>query len=60
MKGGLTPEQAKSAFNQNMMSGGVLNQGAKEFAQEHRRRWLVSAYEAGDVVIHNSYMVSWK
>lgn len=42
------------------MAGGVLTQGAKEFAEEHQRRWLVSAYEAGDVVIHNSYMVSWK
>lgn len=41
-----------------MMAGGVLTQGAKEFAEQHQRRWLVSAYEAGDVVIHNSYMVS--
>lgn len=57
MKSGLTSEQAKSAFNQNMMSGGVLTQGAKAFAEQHQGRWLVSAYEAGDAVIHNSYMV---
>lgn len=58
IKAGLTPEEARSAFNQNMMSGGVLTQGAKEFSEQHQRRWLVSAYEAGDVVIHTSYMVS--
>lgn len=41
-----------------MISGSVLTQSAKESAEEHQRRWLVSAYEAEDVVIYNSYMVS--
>ncbi|KAM0549080.1 hypothetical protein ACHAPJ_009655 [Fusarium lateritium] len=54
---GMTDEQARFAFNQNMMSGGVLTQGAKAFSAEHQRSWLVSAYEAGDVVLHNAYMV---
>jgi hypothetical protein len=51
-------EEAKNAFNQNMMSGGVLTEGPKAFGEEYHKRWLVSEYEAGDVVIHSSYAVS--
>lgn len=54
---GLTDEQAKSAFNQNMMSTGLLSEKPAEFAQEHNRRWLVSAFEAGDVVLHQPFAV---
>lgn len=39
------------------MSGGLLTQDTKRFGEEHGQRWLVSAYEAGDVVLHNSYTV---
>jgi phytanoyl-CoA hydroxylase len=55
---GLTDEEAKSAFNSNMMSTGLLSERPAEFAREHSRRWLVSAYEAGDVVLHKPHMVS--
>lgn len=55
---GLSDEDAKSAFNQNMMSGGLLADGPAEFSKTHKRRWLVTAYEAGDVVLHNAYAVS--
>lgn len=55
---GLSDEQAKSAYNQNMLGGGLLADGAREFAKQHGRRWLLTAYEAGDVVLHNSYAVS--
>lgn len=55
---GLTEEEAKFAFNSNMMAGGHLASNPKKFGDEHGRRWLVTAYEAGDVVIHDSYMVS--
>lgn len=54
---GLSEEEAKFAFNQNMMSGGVLSQDPKHFSKEYGHRWLVSAYEAGDVVLHSSYAV---
>lgn len=40
------------------MSGGVLSQGSIAFGSEQGKRWLVTAYEVGDVVLHNSYMVS--
>ncbi|KAJ5383061.1 hypothetical protein N7517_000972 [Penicillium concentricum] len=54
---GLTDEEAKSAFNSNMMSTGLLSERPAEFAREHGRRWLVSAYEAGDVVLHKPHMI---
>ncbi|ETN46920.1 uncharacterized protein HMPREF1541_01109 [Cyphellophora europaea CBS 101466] len=54
---GLTAEEAKDAFNRNMMSGGVLAGGAAEFGRRYGRRWLVTEYEAGDVVLHNAYAI---
>lgn len=54
---GLSDEEAKSAFNSNMMATGLLSEFPADFAREHRRRWLVSAYEAGDVVLHKPHMV---
>ncbi|CAG8947112.1 unnamed protein product [Penicillium salamii] len=54
---GMTAEEAKDAFNQNMAAGGVLTDGPREFGLEHNRPWLVSAYEAGDVVLHNAYAI---
>lgn len=54
---GLSDEEARSAFNSNMMSTGLLSEFPAEFAREHGRRWLVSAYEAGDVVLHKPHMV---
>lgn len=54
---GLSDEEARSAFNSNMMSTGLLSEFPADFAREHGRRWLVSAYEAGDVVLHKPHMV---
>lgn len=54
---GLTDEEARSAFNSNMMATGLLSEFPAEFARGHGRRWLVSAYEAGDVVLHKPHMV---
>jgi phytanoyl-CoA hydroxylase len=55
---GLREEEAKSAFNKNMLSSGLLAEGPAEFGLMHNRHWLVSAYDAGDVVLHSPYMVS--
>lgn len=41
-----------------MMATGLLSENPAEFARDHDRRWLVSAYEAGDVVLHDSFAVS--
>ncbi|KAK5173636.1 uncharacterized protein LTR77_002317 [Saxophila tyrrhenica] len=54
---GLSKEEAKSAFNQNMMSTGLLSEGPKEFAERFGRKWLVAEYEAGDVVLHNPFAI---
>ncbi|OCL12191.1 hypothetical protein AOQ84DRAFT_386297 [Glonium stellatum] len=54
---GLTEEEAKNAFNKNMMSTGLLAEGPAEFGKFHNRRWLVSEYEAGDVVLHNPFAI---
>lgn len=55
---GLSDEEAKSAFNKNMLESGVLTEGPAEFGRFHKSRWLVSDYHAGDVVLHTPYAVS--
>ena len=54
---GMTEREAKNAFNQNMNSGGLLADGPAEFGKQHNRRWLLTEYEAGDVVLHNAYAI---
>ncbi|KAL1895259.1 hypothetical protein Sste5346_005406 [Sporothrix stenoceras] len=54
---GLSMDEAKSAFNRNMLSSGVLTEGPAAFGREYGRRWLVTNYEAGDVVLHTPYMI---
>jgi len=40
-----------------MMSTGLLADGPAEFGRRFDRRWLVTAYEAGDVVLHNPFAI---
>lgn len=54
---GMTEEQMKYAFNQNMMSTGFLSDGPKDFAHKYGGRWLATSYEAGDVVLHKAHSV---
>lgn len=44
-------------FNQNMLSTGLLADGAREYLEVFDKRWLVTSYEAGDVVLHNPFAV---
>jgi hypothetical protein len=55
---GLSEEETKNAFNQNMLSTGLLADGPREYSDSFDRRWLVANYEAGDVVLHTPYTVS--
>lgn len=55
---GLSEEETKNAFNQNMLSTGLLADGPREYSDSFDRRWLVTNYEAGDVVLHTPYTVS--
>lgn len=42
----MSDEEARNAFNSNMMHGGMLSNGPADFGKKHDRRWLVTAYEA--------------
>jgi phytanoyl-CoA hydroxylase len=53
----LTAEERISAFNRTMMDTGYLEKDAGRFSRLWQRRWLAADYEAGDVVIHNPYMI---
>lgn len=54
---GFSDEEARNAFNSNMINGGMLSGEPAEFGRRHNRRWLVTEYEAGDVVFHNAYSI---
>ncbi|KAF2660789.1 hypothetical protein K491DRAFT_648511 [Lophiostoma macrostomum CBS 122681] len=54
---GLSDEETKNAFNQNMLSTGLLADGPRQYSDTFSRRWLVTSYDAGDVVLHNSYAI---
>lgn len=55
------PESERiNAYNVNMAEFGFLSNDAGVFLAEQgkgRGKWLVSDYEAGDVVLHDPYMV---
>lgn len=55
---GMSDEETRNAFNANMMSSGFLCAGPKEFGHRYKKRWVVGAYEAGDVVFHTPHMVT--
>lgn len=64
-----TPEEKMSAFNAHMTSTGFISDNPTEFAEEfdplvkkagigHQEyEWLISGYEAGDVVFHHPCIV---
>lgn len=54
---GFSDDETKHAYNQNMMGGGLLSEEPLAFAKEHGRRWLLTPYEAGDVIFHHAYAV---
>lgn len=55
------PESERiSAFNVNMGDFGFLSNNAGEFHAKEAKgqgKWLISEYEAGDVVFHDPYMI---
>ncbi|KAJ4309218.1 hypothetical protein N0V84_011639 [Fusarium piperis] len=54
---GMSDEEMRNAFNSNMMSTGFLSEGPADFGRTHGKRWLVSEYEAGDVIFHTPHMI---
>lgn len=53
----LTAEERISAFNRNMNEGGYLSKDLPEMAERFDSAWLVADYLAGDVVLHDPYMI---
>ncbi|KAL4899824.1 hypothetical protein BDW74DRAFT_183311 [Aspergillus multicolor] len=53
----LSDAEKISAVNRNMNKGGWLDRNSAQFGKHWGRDWLVGAYEAGDVVLHNPFMV---
>ncbi|KAF5701261.1 phytanoyl hydroxylase [Fusarium globosum] len=57
-EGGMSEEERIDAFNKNMMSNGFLELGPIKFLQDNGGgRWLLTEYEAGDVVFHKPHMI---
>ncbi|MBI1258635.1 MAG: dehydrogenase [Chloroflexi bacterium] len=53
----LPPEERVSAYNKHMSSSGWLDKNVVALAEKIESRWLAADYEAGDMVVHNPYMV---
>ncbi|KAF4447163.1 phytanoyl-CoA hydroxylase [Fusarium austroafricanum] len=56
-EGGMTEEERIDAFNKNMMSNGFLELGPIKFLKDNGGKWLLTEYEAGDVVFHKPHMI---
>ncbi|KAK5800309.1 hypothetical protein VI817_002521 [Penicillium citrinum] len=56
-----TEQEKISAFNVNMLDGGMIASSPQNFQAMHseygEHRWLVTDYEAGDVVFHDPYSI---
>jgi len=54
---GFSEGEMKSAFNNNMLSNGLLSEEPAAFSKKYNRRWMVSSYDAGDVVFHRPFTI---
>jgi ectoine hydroxylase-related dioxygenase (phytanoyl-CoA dioxygenase family) len=52
----LTRSEQISAYNKNMGQG-WLTKDLRTLAEKADGRWLIADYEAGDMVVHSSYMI---
>jgi phytanoyl-CoA hydroxylase len=53
----LPDEEKVSAYNKAMTDGARCSRDASEFSNQTGRKWLVSNYEAGDVVFHHGFLI---
>ncbi|KAL3260760.1 hypothetical protein ABHI18_004297 [Aspergillus niger] len=53
----LTDEERVSAFNKNMNDGGFLSRDTVAYGENAKRKWLITEYEAGDVIFHDPFLV---
>lgn len=56
---GLSPAEARSAFNAHMDATGMLSRDPGAFGRTHApgARWLVGDFRAGDAVFHHAHMI---
>lgn len=54
---GMSEEEAKNGFNANMLDIGLLDPDPARYGKQFGRRWLVTNYEAGDVVLHTPFTI---
>jgi ectoine hydroxylase-related dioxygenase (phytanoyl-CoA dioxygenase family) len=53
----LSPEDRISAYNKNMSATGGIGKDLSALVNRYQTRWLAADYEAGDMVVHTSYMI---
>lgn len=53
----LSEEERISAFNSSMTDGARCAADCSEFSTEKKRKWLVGNYEAGDIVLHDAFII---
>lgn len=53
----LLPAERISAYNRNMRANGWISTDLVDMANRFNSRWLITDYEAGDMVIHSPYMI---
>ncbi len=53
----LPPEERISAYNKNMSTTGGIGKDLSALVSRYNTRWLVADYEAGDIVVHTSYII---
>jgi ectoine hydroxylase-related dioxygenase (phytanoyl-CoA dioxygenase family) len=53
----LSPAERLNAYNKHMSATGGIGKNLSVLVSRYNTRWLVADYEAGDMVIHTSYMI---
>lgn len=54
---GLSDEERINGNNASMMDGPFCAKDMAEFGEKHSRKWLVGNFEAGDILLHDAFMV---
>ncbi len=52
-----SPEERLNAYNKHMSATGGIGKDLSLLVNRYQTRWLVADYEAGDMVVHTSYMI---
>ena len=53
----LSKEEQINAFNKNMTEGGWISKDFPNLADKFNTRWLVTNFEAGDILFHSPYLI---